>query len=179
MPNTLKLGTLCVAVSVFGLTALASAHGAKNPPLAPAPVPTEIAAAKKVFISNGGGANLENIYHVTVVSGGTDRSYNQFYAAMKAWGRYDLVPSPADADLVFEISWSLPGSDLKLPTGRLRLVILDPKTRVKLWAIIEYAQGAMRLSNRDKNFDQAMDAVVDRLKTLVEPPATAVKSAAP
>ena len=33
-------------------------------------------------------------------------TYNEFYAAMKSWGRYELVSSPADADMVFEIRFA-------------------------------------------------------------------------
>ena len=54
----------------------------------PAPVPSPIAAAKKVFISNAPGSNLPASF------GGTDRTYNEFYAAMKGWGHYELVPPP-------------------------------------------------------------------------------------
>ena len=35
---------------------------------------------------------------------GTRRAYDQSYAAIKNWGQYELVSSPSDADLVFEVS---------------------------------------------------------------------------
>ena len=91
---------------------------------------------------------------------------------MKSLGWYELVSSPADADLVLEISWSLTDTGLRLPVlGQLRLVIIDPKTHVTLWNITEYVQGAMLLGNRDKNFDQAMTTVVNRMKILAVPTA--------
>jgi hypothetical protein len=68
------------------------ALGAQTADVPAAPRPAQIVAAKKVFISNAGV--------------GTDMTYDQFYAAIKGWGRYELVASPADADLVFEISFS-------------------------------------------------------------------------
>ena len=67
----------------------------------PAPVPPLILAAKKVFIANGGGD--ESLFDMPQYSGGPDRLYNEFYAAMKSWGRYELVSTPGEADLVFEI----------------------------------------------------------------------------
>ena len=72
----------------------------------PAPVPSPIAAAKKVFISNAPGSSLPASF------GGPDRTYNEFYAAMKGWGPYELVAAPSDADLILEISFtsSLSGS---------------------------------------------------------------------
>lgn len=78
-----------------------------------------------------------------------------------------MVSSPADADLVFEISWAFStGPDI---LGRLRLVILDPKTHITLWTMSEAVRGATLLSNRDKNFDQAMTALLGRLNVLAAP----------
>jgi hypothetical protein len=109
-----------------------------------------------------------------VFNGGPDRPYNQFYATMKDWGRYELVTSPRDADLVFEVSWVLSDTGLRLPVlGQLRLVVIDPKTHVTLWNFTEYVRGAILLSNRDKNFDQAMTTIVNRMKILANPAAAA------
>jgi hypothetical protein len=47
----------------------------------PAPVPTPIATAKKVFIANAPGDNLP------ASLGGPDRTYNEFYAAIRSWRR--------------------------------------------------------------------------------------------
>jgi hypothetical protein len=53
------------------------------------------------------------------------------------------------------------------------LVVIDPKTHVTLWNFTEYVRGAILLGNRDKNFDQAMNTVVARMKALTAPPAPA------
>ena len=91
---------------------------------------------------------------------------------MKSWGRCELVSSPADADVVLEISWALSDTGLRLPVlGQLRLVVIDPKTHVTLWTIAEYVRGAVLFGNRDKNFDQAMTTIVNRLKILMVPAA--------
>lgn len=133
-------------------------------------MPPQIASAQKVFISNAGGESFETVIDQTVFDGGPDRPYNQFYAALKAWGRYQIVSSPSDADLVLEISWVLTDTGLRLPVlGQLRLLVIDPKTHVTLWNVTEYVRGAILLGNRDKNFDQAMNTVVGRLKTLTFP----------
>ena len=66
-----------------------------------APIPRHIPAAKKVFIANGGGD--ESLFDTPQFSGGPDRLYNEFYSAMKAWGRYELVSTPSEANLVFEV----------------------------------------------------------------------------
>jgi hypothetical protein len=160
-----------MAVAMLGLVAGLSAQQAKGPE--PAPVPPQIAAAKKVFISNAGGESFEGIFDQTVFDGGPDRPYNQFYAALKDWGRFEIVSSPADADIVLEISWVLTDTGLRLPVlGQLRLGIIDPRTHVKLWNLTEYVRGAILLGNRDKNFDQAMTTILNRMKLLAVPAAT-------
>jgi len=52
---------------------------AKEPTAPPAPLPAQIVNAKRIFISNAGDDNRDGAYN-----GGTDRAYNQFYAAMKS-----------------------------------------------------------------------------------------------
>jgi hypothetical protein len=159
----------CLSIAILGLVQMATAQQPKGP--APAPVPTQLVAAQKVFISNAGGESLETVIDETVFNGGPDRPYNEFYAAMKTWGRYEIVSSPADADLVLEISWALSDTGLRLPVlGQLRLVVIDPKTHITLWNFTEYVRGAILLGNRDKNFDQTMNTVVARLKGLTAPP---------
>ena len=70
-----------------------------------APIPAQIVAAKKVFIANGGGDDPG--MPDPLFSGGSDRPYNQFYASLKSSGKYELVGSPAEADLLFEIRFSV------------------------------------------------------------------------
>ena len=172
MLRTIKLRAFCGIVALVALLGLAPLLSAQKPKeAAPAPVPPQIGAAQKVFISNAGGESLETVIDQTVFNGGPDRPYNQFYAAMKDWGRHELVSSPADADLVLEISWVLSDTGLRLPVlGQLRLVVIDPKTHVTLWNFTEYVRGAILLSNRDKNFDQAMNTIVSRMKNLTNSP---------
>ena len=169
----LKRYIFCAVMALF-LVPLLNAQQSKPP--ASAPVPAQIAAAQKVFISNAGGESFDAVIDQTVFNGGPDRPYNQFYATVKAWNRYELVSSPSDADLILEISWALTDTGLRLPVlGQLRLVIIDPKTHVTLWNVTEYVRGAILLGNRDKNFDQAMNTVVNRLKRLAEPSASTPK----
>jgi len=94
-----------------------------------APIPAQIVTAKKVFISNGGvdGAALAAFKR----AGDSNEPYNRFYAAMKSWGRYELVASPADADLVFEIRFTAPIADFGKTTiyePQLGLSIFETKT---------------------------------------------------
>jgi hypothetical protein len=157
------------SLAVLFLCTSALAQKSQIPP--PAPIPPQIAAARKIFISNAGGESFETVFDQVVFNGGPDRAYNQLYAAMKSWGQRELVSSPADADLIFEISWVLNDTGLgRLPVlGQVRLVMIDAKTRTPLWTVMEYVRGAVLLGNRDKNFDQAMNTIVGRVKTLMLP----------
>jgi hypothetical protein len=165
----------CIAFLGTAALSVSQAQQPKGP--APAPVPPQIAAAQKVFISNAGGESFETVIDQTVFNGGPDRPYNQFYAAMKSWGKYEIVPSPSDADLILEVSWTLSDTGLRLPVlGQIRVLMIDPKTHVTLWNLIEYVRGAMLLGNRDKNFDQAMNTIVGRMKVLTGPTAAPQES---
>jgi hypothetical protein len=140
---------------------------AKTDQVLPAPIPTQISIAKKVFIANGGGD--EPGIDEPIFSGGVDRSYNQFYAAIKSTGRYELVGSPAEADLLFEIRFAVKTSTTKVFKGdtigssldpQFRLEIRDPKTNALLWAFTEHVQWAILTGNLNRNYDQASARIV-------------------
>ncbi len=177
MPRIMKRWIVCavLAIACVGVPGL-RAQDRKE--VLPAPLPAQIFTAKKVFVSNGGGDTLG--YY----SGGPDRAYNELYAALKGWGRYELVAAPADAELVFEISFSVPivGEVVSGGGGTLvssktvidpqfRLAIRDLKTHVLLWTLTGHVQNALLKGNRDKNFDQAMAALVNDIRNVAGRPA--------
>ncbi|MGA3039653.1 MAG: hypothetical protein ABSF54_02555 [Bryobacteraceae bacterium] len=156
--SSIVVGSVLAGASVLG------AQQAKQGDVPPAPVPTQVIGGRTVFVSNAGEENFTSAFG-PVFSGGSDRAYNQFYAAMQQWARYKLAPAPADADLVFEIGFTLGGIGPP-ELGHLRLAIRDPKTNVVLWGFSEYVQSAMLKGNRDKEFDRSMSAIVDDIKNL-------------
>jgi hypothetical protein len=108
-------------------------------------------------------------------SGGPDRAYNEFYAAMKTWGHYELVGSPEDADLVFEIRQAvvqlqqrrvLADSDSAAYDSQFRLVIREAKSHETLWGLTEHTQVAVLQSNRDKNFSLAITSIVGEVRRI-------------
>jgi len=157
----------------LALSSMPSWAGQPQSEAGAAPVPTLIVSAKKVFISNVGGAC--DPFSSAHFKGGPDRPYNQFYAALKSWGRYELVASPADAELALEIGFTCPVEGTNVVEGgragptsdpQLRLVIREVKTHFTLWGITEHVGMAILQGNRDKNFDRAMNKLVDDLKSL-------------
>jgi hypothetical protein len=138
----------------------------------PAPIPTQIATAKKVFIANAGGECSP--FGETGFSGGPNVAYNEFYAAVKQWGHFSLVSTPADADLVMEVHFTCRvyfQENLGKVDAQLRIVFLEPKTRILLWAITEHSQPAILQGNRDKEFGFAMGRLVRDVQSLVLPAA--------
>jgi hypothetical protein len=186
MNTAIKLSIFRVGFAI-GLLLVPVFGAEQTKETAAAPVPAQIVTAKRVFISNAGG---ESFLFPGEFSGTPDRAYNQFYAALKSWGRYELVPTPAEADLVLEIRLIAPIGGVSVTNGdgsswtdpQFQLKILDPKTRVGLWTFIEHIQRAnmhatraknidqviaiykAEVKNRDKNFDQALTNIVTDIK---------------
>jgi hypothetical protein len=130
------------------------------------PVPPQITSAHRIFISNGGGTNYFNAF-----SGGPDRGYSQLYAALQQWNRYQLVDTPSQADLLFEIHAIAPavstGTDGSIAYNpQLILRILDPKTNALLWTTTANVKAAGGQSSRDKGFDESVAVLVDRVRQL-------------
>src|SRR5260370_14484089 len=110
MPKIVKRGFVCAALAIAWVAA-PSLRAQDKKELLPAPLPAQIFTARKIFVSNAGDETLGEF------SGGPDRAYNQLYTALKGWGRYELVAVPADAALVFEISFAKPLLAYKVSVG--------------------------------------------------------------
>jgi hypothetical protein len=174
-----KRATLCVycAIVLLSLPVFGTSKPTDSSPAAP--VPISIETAQKIFISNAPGDSLP-----ASLGGAARRPYNEFYEAIKSWGRYQLVSSPADADLILEINFANPivGVNVMSTSGGgstsallLKVVIVDPKTHVPLWWFTESFALKGGFSHRketlDSNFHLAIAALVDDVRKLVEPSA--------
>jgi hypothetical protein len=135
-----------------------------------APVPVQIVAARKVFISNAGADVAAQATFKR--AGEPDQAYNHFYSAMQTWGRYEIVSTPGEADLVFELSFTAPmyyNGNMPIYEPQFGLRILDAKTHFLLWSLSEPVEGAFRKATWIKNFDQGLGALMDDLKKLSLP----------
>ena len=120
-----------------------------------APVPTPLIQGKRAFIS----------YQFTetadaLVSGEPQRDYNEFYSQMKQWGRYQLVPDPKDADLVFTIRYNVGFSTINCTVTDLH--------GISLWGFRMDIGIAYKQKTRDANFSEAIVKLVANIKQLVE-----------
>jgi hypothetical protein len=152
------------------VVALACVAQKTSAPLA-APVPSLIASAKKVFIANMGTDNFSMAAFEKLQD--PARPYNAFYAQMKSWNHYELVDSPADAELIFEIGFSAPiiseGSGAVGYGPRFDLAIVDAKTHVRLWTMAAAVNGAFRKSTYEKNLEDGMNNLMEDVKKLAAP----------
>jgi len=180
MTNRLRVASVCVALAM-SLTCGYRCAAQKFKPVPPAPVPSRIIAAKKVFIANGGGD--ESVFDWPQYSGGPNRLYDELYAALKSWGRYELASTPGEAELVFEIRLTNFQPHRSEPLGeqnvqydsQFRLTIRDVQTHETLWGLTEHAQTAILQGNRDKNFEVALGRILAELKRIGGPAQVAAK----
>jgi hypothetical protein len=99
--------------------------------------------------------------------------------AIKAWGRYQIAGSPADADLIIELAyrgtrvWSSINTDngvtdvhsREITDPQLVLTIYDAKTKNSLWSTVDHRRLARREKNREKETINSAERLVDDLKT--------------
>jgi hypothetical protein len=159
------------SLACIALLSVTSASAQHIPDAPTAPVPPAIFSAKKVFVSNAGG---DSGLFPHPFSGAPDRAYNQFYAAVQEWGRFDLVTDPEEAELVLELQLIGPNGPTNAnkqkgasdPLPMFRLSILDRKTHYILWALTESIDAAFIQKTHDRNFDNALAALTLDLKRL-------------
>jgi hypothetical protein len=142
---------------------------------------SQVTAAKKIFLSNGGVDKGFNHF----IPVGPNGTYNELYAALKQWGYFQLVDSPAQADLIFEIRSTVDmhsefvyslnpnkvGHDDDSYIPILTLSISDASTHAPIYSIVIPAG---RGSNKAKGaiaFTQSIDALTARVKALIATPA--------
>jgi len=162
-------------VFMAGLTVVPGISGQQAKDAPAAPVPAEIAAARKVFIANAGA----DIASQTIFkrAGQPDQAYNHFYSAMQSWGRYELDSTPAEADLVLEIRFTAPmyyDGNTGTYEPQFGLNIFDAKTHFLLWSLSEPVGGAWREATWLKNFDQGLNLLMGDLKKVSAPAANTI-----
>ena len=125
-----------------------------------APVPTPLLNGRRAFISYDLG---DVTAFPQTYSGGPERAYAEFYSAMKAWGRYDLVADPAQADIVFAVRFSDPSGG----TPQIRIGITDAHSKIVLWGFVEQVDFKFRKKNRDLAFTDSVKLLVTDIQTLI------------
>lgn len=166
-----------VSIVLSSLLALSPVLAAQQADPGVAPVPPQILHAHTVFVANRGGSNYFQIF-----GGGPDRAYNTFYKELKRTGQYELVSSPAQADLIFEIHAIAPEvsdpRDTATYNPQVILTIRDPKTNVALWTESANVRAIGTKQRRDRQFDQSVAVLVDKLAQVTGQPLTGAQTKA-
>jgi len=158
-PVALGALLLCCAMPVCAQRSSA----AKGVNTLAAPVPAPLLNGKRAFIAYELG---DVTAFPSGYSGGPERAYSEFYAGMKAWGRFELVSDPKDADVVFAIRFvESPG----LPMPQIRVGISDLRTGVPLWGFVEQVNPAFFKKNRDATFSATVQLLVYDVENLIAP----------
>jgi hypothetical protein len=165
-----RFRTLVLCFIIAALQISFSMAQSKSAPVPSAPVPRQILGARNVFITNAGGDEMAT--NEPRFSGTPDRAYSEFYAAVKSWGRFKIVPVPGEADLLLEIRQSVSeGGTGGFPLGPLfYLTIRDAKTNTLLWGFCVHSAFGLGQGESDRNFEQAIYRLTADLRSLVTPP---------
>jgi hypothetical protein len=119
-----------LVLACFAIQSARAQHTTLN-----APVPSQIQQAQAIFLTNSGSDPNFPIDET--------KAYNDIYAALQTWGRYKLVSSPEQADLVFQLRDIAPITDVtgnrgdvySVTSPAFQLTILDPKSNIAIWTI--------------------------------------------
>lgn len=127
-----------------------------------APLPAQLLHAKKVFVINAEGDGDPRIAKYV---GGPNGIYDQFYADVKNSGKFEIVDSPADADVALSVSLTVFAVIPGYPG--FRLSVLDPKSNVLLWTISEPVDSAFLTKTARRNIAQSLAKITQDLTALV------------
>ncbi|MDP9158749.1 MAG: PEGA domain-containing protein [Acidobacteriota bacterium] len=157
-------------VSLWVLIFASAASGKNRQDVPSAPLPAIVINASKIFLTNGGGSNL---------------AYDSFYSEMKQWGRYEIVGSPQEADLIIELAYRVEQNGTRVWSStnpyygttqvhsaqiedpQLALTIYDAKTKNSLWSEVDHRRLARREKNREKEIINSAARLVQDLKARV------------
>lgn len=173
---------LALALAVPALSAQTAPAAAPR-----APIPDPILTAHKLFIANGG-MDAFSLQAFEEIGLSSTNAYDSLYAAVGKMGGCQLVASPADADLVLEIRFTAPMTNVGEHQiwGFQRILanttwqfqtqvdILDAKTHFLLWSVTEPVRPANLKGTWRKNIADANAALAGDVQALfgpVKPPA--------
>ena len=146
-----------------------------------APLPAAVVHARKAFLLNG---QTSGQY---LTKNGNILAFDTLYTDMKRWGKYELVDSPTEADIVVELQYR-PYSEgsrsfgVYNPSTRtvqtrsvdqfgadFALVIYEAKSKEQLWSASDEPGAARLVKNQQKEVIKSIDRLVEGLKSRIIP----------
>lgn len=153
--------------TVLALTLLSALPAVAKTHIAPpAPLPAQVTQAKTVFLLNGGG---------------NDAAFDEFYQDVKSWGKYQIVGSPDQADIVLTLhyAWFDDGetstayynaythqtntNTTEDHHAQVQLSVYDARTKQPLWSTDDGPKSYLRWRYK-KEVLKAVDRVVEDMK---------------
>lgn len=155
---------LACAALLAPVAVIAQAAAPAPGPL-PGLVPPAIQSAKTIFISNAG---ADSGLFPEPFSGDPSRGYSELLGILQADKSFQVVSSPAQADLVLELQLTAPNGPTRGskqlgagdPVPMFRLVVYDRPTHYILWTETQSIEVALLQKTHDRNFDQALNALI-------------------
>jgi hypothetical protein len=169
------LATLVIAILATGAAPAQEKETPEQKKPAFVPPSARLAAAKSALVKNAGGSEIP---------------YNVISSGLEGWGRFKLVDSASEADIVVEVSSpgeqggvSVSSRTRSGATGRMeeststsrnlgsdaiKLVVYDAKTHVALWTASEQPKSALRQKAREDNLVQAAARLVTKFRERLE-----------
>lgn len=175
-----RFPAVLLALALLSVAAVAQEKPAEpaKPPMSPT---ARLQAATTAYLENMEGSGI-----------GTDT----IATTLDGWGRYKLVDSPKDADLIIQVyspdegggvsvTSSTNGAsrtsgrpeestrtsrDLSSGSGTMRLVVRDAKTKLPLFSASQQVKGSFKKTTRENNLVEAAQNLVGKFHDRVEPP---------
>lgn len=138
-------------------------------------------AAKNIYIADDGADDH--------FPGSSDEALHAFAASLRAWGRYHIVSSAAQADVVLQLRSGVnrsyvPSSDADsynygtyVYHPYFRMTIADPATLDPLWVITVPVLTGHRKGDKADLFNVSASTLTTQLKLLTDTPLTAQETA--
>jgi len=164
---------LALGVANFGVFAQGKMPRGNIPE---APLPTAVVSAKRVFLRDG------QTTSEFLTKNGNALAFDSLYAQMKGWGKYTLVDSPKDADIIIELQYrpyaagsrsfgmyspssqTINTRSVVIPAADFALVLYDAKSREQLWSVTDACRAARRVKNQQKEVVKSIGRLVEDLR---------------
>jgi len=183
MPRLLLQSSI-VLISLSLSVAAASAQQ----PSAPAPEPKSSPAANPPAVPTDRLKAAKNIF--LKKSGGSDIPYNVINSGFEGWGRYVLVDTPDQADIVMEISapsddsgtrvtaktsreTGMPesgySSSKEVSSDPIKITVFEAKSKRPLWSATDKPKFAMKQKTKENNLVESAERLFAKFHDRVEP----------
>jgi hypothetical protein len=146
-----------------------------------APLPAAIVHARKAFLLNGQTTAQD------LTKNGNMLAFDTLFADVKSWGKYELVDSPRDAEIVIELQYrpysegsrsfgvynpssnTVQTHSVAMAGADFALVIYEAASKEPLWSVSDACGSARSARNQQKEVIKSIDRLVEGLKTRTTP----------